>query len=95
MDCEMSKKFQHCCAKMMEMISFVNLELSYFPKFREYGINYSGGESYQVIDFCPWCGKKLPESMRDAWFERLDELGMEPEDDIPVEMRSDAWWINI
>lgn len=95
MGCDMIGKFQHCCEKMVDMLSFVSLEMTYIPKFREYGINYAGGDSYQVIDFCPWCGSRLPDSLRNAWFEKLDELGMEPEDDIPIEMRSDAWWVNI
>jgi hypothetical protein len=39
-------------------------------KFREYGIPVlDGGTSYITLDFCPWCGTKLPESKRDAYFD--------------------------
>lgn len=33
----------------------------YIPKFDEYGIIiHDGGESSKGIEFCPWCGDKLP-----------------------------------
>ena len=28
-----------------------------------------------TINFCPWCGTQLPESLRDRWFEELELLG--------------------
>lgn len=31
-------------------------------------------------------------SLRDAWFDELDPLGLEPEGDLPAPLRSDAWW---
>lgn len=46
-----------------------------------------------MIDHCPWCGEKLPTSLRDEFFDRLEELGLEPNDlDVPLDLRSDAWW---
>jgi hypothetical protein len=62
--------------------------------YREYGIKVlDGGTAFVEIRFCPWCGKKLPGSLRDQWFERLRALKLEPEDSqVPEEMRSDAWW---
>ena len=71
-----------------------DLPLSFNPKFREFGIRYlDGGSSVQVIDYCPFCGVRLPESLREAWFDRLDRLGFEPDDPrLPKEMQSDAWW---
>ncbi len=71
--------------------------VSYIPKFREYGIwILDGGTSKQDIHHCPWCGKKLPSSLRDEWFDKLDELGFEEPDDpgVPDAMRSEAWWRN-
>ena len=66
----------------------------YNPKFREYGVRVlDGGSSSIEIIFCPWCGQHLPGSLRDAWFAKLDELNLEPEDrSIPEELFSDAWW---
>ncbi|WP_284427995.1 hypothetical protein [Acidovorax sp. SUPP1855] len=71
-----------------------DLSLEFFPKFREYGILYRNGGSYQLVTFCPWCGKKLPNSLRDIWFETIEQMGLDPEDDIPEEMQSEVWWLN-
>ncbi len=66
----------------------------YEPRWREYGIRVlDGGESKQLIRFCPWCGASLPDSLRDAWFDRIEQLGLEPDDPaLPGELRSDDWW---
>ena len=68
--------------------------LMYVPKFREYGIrSRTGDTSYQLIKYCPWCGSKLPESLRDKWFDRLEKLGLEPESpDLPKDMTTDEWY---
>jgi len=68
--------------------------IEFIPKFREYGIAVRGeGKSVITIEFCPWCGSKLPQSLRTKWFERIDELGIdEATDRIPVELRSEEWY---
>jgi hypothetical protein len=69
--------------------------LKYSARFDEYGlIIHDGGTSVRLIDFCPWCGTKLPCSKRDRWFEELEALGFrEPgEEDIPERFVTDAWW---
>ena len=69
--------------------------LVYVEKFDEYGIIiHDGGSSYILIDYCPWCGKKLPMSKRDLWFDELEKLGFENPfaEEIPKEFESDAWW---
>lgn len=42
-------------------------------KFTEYGlpIRDGAGGGVIVIAYCPFCGAKLPESGRDAYFDRL------------------------
>lgn len=90
----MKKIYNHCCQQMRNTISQGDLTLKYVPKYREYGIMHQNGGSYQMIDFCPWCGEKLPASLRNEWFVRLDDLGFEPEDCIPENMKSDAWWLD-
>jgi hypothetical protein len=71
--------------------------LTYTRKFRAYGIDVQerfGGGSI-AIHYCPWCGSPLPKDLADEWFDRLEQMGLEPEDsDVPVEMLTDAWWIN-
>jgi hypothetical protein len=63
--------------------------------FDEYGIFiHDGGSSLTLINFCPWCGSKLPESKRDRWVEELEKLGFtDPflRDDIPEEFKTDEW----
>ena len=66
----------------------------YDPTFDEYGIPVrDGGPSQSILSFCPWCGVKLPNSKRDAWWEQLEAMGIDPSEDvIPEKFRSDAWW---
>ena len=67
--------------------------LVYVPKFREFGLLVDGGPPYDHLDFCPWCGQPLPSSLRDEFFDRLDEMGLEPDSpELPLDFRSDAWW---
>ena len=57
----------HCCDRMNLYLSDdEGVAIHYYPKFREYGIPVlDGGSSYITMDFCPWCGTKLPISTRD------------------------------
>jgi|SRR5690606_12428764 len=71
--------------------------IKYIAKFDEYGIPiYDGGSSMIVIHYCPWCGKQLPESKRDLWFDTLEnmEVNVDLADEIPEEFRSSKWYIN-
>jgi hypothetical protein len=80
--------------QMQTHIRSNELDLSFVPKHREYGISYKdGGTSHQTVQFCPWCGSKLPASLRKEWFEELDRLGLEPNDHLPSELETDAWWM--
>lgn len=83
-----------CCQEMETHVLDPDIPLVYNRRFREYGINVlDGGSSVQMIRFCPWCGGKLPDSLRDAWLQRLTEMNLEPGDaGIPEELKSDAWW---
>ena len=79
-------------------------KMVYFSsKFNEYGLPIHDGEngratSYILIQYCPWCGKKLPESRRDEWFDRLAKLGFDTPfdqlDKIPLEFKSSEWYSN-
>lgn len=68
--------------------------IHYSPKLREFGVRIlDGGSSRLMISFCPWCGQKLPDSLRDDWFDRLENLGIHPsEDEVPAEFTDDRWW---
>lgn len=66
----------HCCQEMDEAVSSECPEhpdrfdcpdalVGFWPSQREYGLLiHDGGASMSVINYCPWCGAKLPESLR-------------------------------
>tara|TARA_R110002096_G_scaffold350395_3_gene543621 strand:+ start:68068 stop:68355 length:288 start_codon:yes stop_codon:yes gene_type:complete len=89
-----SKKKEHCCDELRIHLSAGEVAINYVPRFREYGIRIvDRGTSKQLIKFCPWCGHDFPDSLRDEWFDRLDDLGLEPDDPgVPEAMKSDKWW---
>lgn len=70
----------------------------YSPALREYGLfdhdrSGEGTTSVSGIGFCPWCGARLPGSLRDRWFEEVEALGIDPGgDEVPERFRSSAWW---
>jgi len=80
---------------MTDALSDPILPVEYDEVFREYSISECGDSSImQLFSYCPWCGTRLPMSLRDAWFDRLDDLGLEPGDSgIPENMTSSQWWI--
>lgn len=90
------KNTLHCCEDMETFITSNELAVIYNNKFREYGIRYTdGGTSYQIINYCPWCGKKLPESLRDKWFDEIESQGFDPDDpNLPKKYLSDEWFKN-
>lgn len=83
----------HCCNEMRLFVGEQKVSVVYVAKFREYGIRLAGcEESYQLMRYCPWCGTQLPTSLRHEWFDRLEEMGKEPNDALPPELLSDTWW---
>ncbi|MFD6425793.1 DUF6980 family protein [Streptomyces sp. NPDC060198] len=94
----------HCCETMTRYASLEcdqhddpfacpDTLVEFDPRFQQYGlIIHDGGTSASTIDFCPWCGRRLPESQRDRWFEELERLGIDPwEDEIPAEYQDGRW----
>lgn len=83
----------HCCEDMRKAIEDPGIAVAYTSKFREYGVLIlDGGSSRFSIHFCPWCGQKLPESLRNRWFDELERLGIDPEDDVVSEEFTDERW---
>ncbi len=84
-----------CCSMMEQNVLSEDNIVCYSAAVDEYGIPvHDGGNSYVEMRFCPWCGKKLPESKREMWFDTLEAMGYtDPfSDDIPEEFRTDAWY---
>jgi hypothetical protein len=69
-------------------------EISYSPKFRQYGINVVEDKNDSIkIEYCPWCGKKLPKNLRIEWFDEVEKLGLEPNSpELPKKYLTDRWW---
>lgn len=95
----MIKKTNHCCELMDMFLKDPKIPLKYYPMAREYGMSLNHSSAVQLLFYCPWCGKKLPESLRDKYFDLLEnEYHVEPEFDIqqdpnvPAEFKSDEWW---
>lgn len=94
---DMAKKVLDCCNEDKKSDD-ENLVVYYFSNVREYGIPVRNGEvgysSYIMIEYCPWCGKKLPESKRVEWFEALEKLGYDSpfEQDIPDSFKCSDWY---
>ncbi len=70
-----------------------NVAIVYNPRFDEFGIHLYD-RSVLGIRYCPWCGKKTPESRRDEWLARAQALGLTDQNDprLPDELKSDAWY---
>jgi hypothetical protein len=93
----------HCCEQMTIQLQDERVPVEYSPKYREYSLRISTTVE-QGIDYCPWCGTKLPESLRDLWFETLEGIMGEAIYDIafdsnrfgeiPKKFQSEEWWAN-
>ncbi|WP_419150657.1 DUF6980 family protein [Nocardia vinacea] len=90
-----TNRLRHTCEGMDAWLADDSIPIGYDPKFREYYIAIPDQDSRIVMNCCPWCGARLPSSLRSEWFERIFALELDgPEDPrVPEEMRSDAWWV--
>ena len=91
----MQTQVEFACAAHPEPEHCPDALVSYSEKFREYGLFiHDGGSSSLAINFCPWCGAKLPDSLRDQWFAELEVLGFDDplSQEIPESFRTGAWY---
>ena len=96
--------FDTYCCEMMKRNVFCECNenagdktIFYSKRFDEYMIPVSeDGLSGICIAYCPWCGKKLPESKRERWFEELEAMGIEfsllDTEQVPPDYLDDSWW---
>ncbi len=93
-------KKKYCCEALNEILTENRAHINYFPKYREYYIDRKCDPTGAYdISHCPWCGTKLPESLRDQWFDILEkEYGLDDpwslgqEKLVPKEFTTDEWW---
>jgi hypothetical protein len=87
----------HCCDDMRRQVEQACDEgatsvVRYSAVFREYGLPICDDGS-SAFRFCPWCGIRLPASLRDEWRAEMERQGIDPwESEAPAEFQSAAWW---
>jgi hypothetical protein len=96
---------KHCCDDMNRFVNDKRMPIEYMSTFREYHLPLLSSNAQQSIDYCPWCGVNLPNSLRDLWFEMLeDKIGEQIYDiafdntrfnEIPEKFQNDTWWIEL
>lgn len=90
---------KYCCDSMCKNLEDIRLPLGYNPKSREFYLKYLNSKcSILLIKYCPWCGAKLPTSLRSKFFDVLEEeyaitdpFDPEQEPLVPGEFNSDEW----
>lgn len=92
----------HMCKSMFDFMDYPSAMLAYLPWVREYGIRkFEAGKpvgeqdpaSILPIRYCPWCGTRLPSSLRPKWEAELAGRGLSPNSpDIPEDLMSELWW---
>ncbi|CCQ74787.1 protein of unknown function [Magnetospira sp. QH-2] len=101
----------HFCYSLGFVFDDARVMYWYLPHTREYGFRIIDPE--QRVDFqpirilpapyCPWCGTRLPSSLRTQWEERVRNRGLDPDDLVashpppegwPEELTTSAWWKN-
>ena|SRR3984885_15857699 len=88
----------HCCLTMDSELLNAETVLKYNPQYREYGIKIPESTGCVLMDYCMACGKKLPLSLRDEWYDILEQkyglesIGEEDRNKIPKEFFTDEWW---
>ncbi len=78
---------------MNDFLEDKRLPVLYFPKYREYNLTLINSNAVQGINFCPWCGKKLPKDLRDIYYDILEsEYSNLDDENIPAEFHNEEWW---
>ena len=84
----------HCCDEMNYHICEREKIIRYDAPTRTYGIKATKTVR-QSIEFCPWCGVKLPSDLTKELSQIMfDELDLDDFQDprMPEELKTDVWW---
>jgi len=64
---DMGREAERICDRYPDRFNCPDCLVHHTPHLREYGlIVHDGGTSTIFITYCPWCGAKLPNSLREA-----------------------------
>lgn len=82
------------CPGLTEALGDPDVPICYDSRFRSVFCQYlQGGQAVLELSVCPFCGVAFPPSLRDEWFERIEELGLDPSSsDLPIEFQTGQWW---
>ena len=95
---KLNYKGPHCCLTMDRELARGDALLYYSLRFREYGVKIPKSTGGMLMDYCMFCGKELPKSLRKEWYAILEEkyaLESPDEEDkkkVPKEFLTDEWW---
>lgn len=95
---------EHCCPEMTEqanlahshaksaLLGSTDKRIYRSPVFDEYGLIRQPSAEILVIAHCPFCGARLPASLRERWLEKFDRTGWQTwGDPIPREFLTEVW----
>jgi len=96
-------KKEHCCDIMVYYVTTSQEEhelIRYHAETRKYRFLLHGYDYglEQKMNYCPWCGTKLPESLGEEWCKvikekfGLEEVFAEEWAELPEEYKTDEWW---
>lgn len=89
-----------CCRVMATAVAEGDSPVAYEPVFRRWRLLnlYHRMLTDWQIEFCPWCGHRLPGDLGAEWDERIQKLGFtdighySETPELPEDYRTDRWW---
>lgn len=97
----MEVKSDHCCDVMDGYATDKNSLVNYESSSRAYSFYLTDDPhgTHQRMNYCFWCGAKLPEDLGNEWARILKEdykldNPYKEWDKVPAEFKTDEWWKN-
>ena len=99
---------KHCCIKMEGVLEEPGTPICYKPYIRGYCMQYGFPPKHrnknevtlaETLDYCPWCGVRLPKELFDEWAQIVREkfnisniLDQDELAQLPKEYTTEEWW---
>jgi hypothetical protein len=89
-----------CCQTMAAAVAMGDCPVVYEPVFRRWEIRQHYHRMFHdwQLEFCPWCGTRLPRDLGDEWTNRVEALGFtngghySEIPGLPDDFKTDRWW---